>query len=206
MTFSIVCCTHNLQILYENLLRSPNIRDHQLIISENSKCITKTYNESVNKADSDIFIFVHHDVYLPENFFNELKEILDEIEDDWGVVGVAGKTKNGDDAGFVCDRGNIFGEKNGPIEVQTLDELLLIKKKDNIQFDENIPSTHHLFGTDICLQYKEIAKKNYAISAYCEHNSSYDNNITKSWYESEKYIKNKWSKYLPIQTTCKIIQ
>ena len=68
MTFSIVCCTHNLQILNDNLLRSPNIRDHQLIISEYSKCITKTYNESAYKADNEVIIFVHHDVYLPRIF------------------------------------------------------------------------------------------------------------------------------------------
>jgi hypothetical protein len=205
MTFSIVCCTHNLQILNENLLRSPNIKDHQLIISEHSKCITKTYNESASKADNEIVIFVHHDVYLPEDFFKELKENLNEIEDDWGVIGVAGKTINGNDAGFVCDRGNIFGEKKGPIEVQTLDELLLIKKKDYIQFDEKIPSIHHLFGTDICLQYNELGKKNYAISAFCKHNSMYNNKIPESWYRSEEYIKKKWSKLLPIETTCKLI-
>jgi len=207
ITYSIVCCSHNKKILTRNLLRSPNLNNHQVIINKNSKNIPSSYNKSIDIAENEFIIFVHHDVFLPKTFFEELEEYLKLIKkENWGLIGVAGKTRNGEDAGFICDRGNIFGGKKNPIEVQSLDEVLLIKKRDQLKFDENIPSTHHLFATDLCLQYENAGKKNYAISAYCEHNSLYDNQITKSWYESEKYIRNKWSKYLPIQTTCKRIE
>jgi hypothetical protein len=93
---------------------------------------------------------------------------------------------------------------NLPSPVNTLDELLIIIKKNSFIFDEKIPN-HHLFTTDLCLQAEEQGKKNYAILAFCHHNSK-TNELPENYEESKNYIRNKWQHKLPIYTTCSIIK
>lgn len=206
--FTIICASHNEDILNKNLLTSPNINDYQLIIQKNYSSVCKAYNDAITKAKENILLFVHHDVYLPKTFFNELTQSINNLNNkNWGVLGVAGCTRARNKYGFVKSGNSIYGKKHElPAVVDTLDELLLIIKKDsNLYFDENIPSAYHMFGADICMQAQEKNMQNFAILAYCEHRHK-KMILDSSFYKSADYIKQKWKHKLPIRTTVTLIK
>ena len=208
MRFSIVIACNDTKVMLDNLLRSPDICNHDLNIKQGFKKPCIAYNEAIKDCKEDIIIFVHQDVYLPETFFGDLTVAIGKLcYANWGVLGVAGKL---DELFFanVLDRKRLLKTNEiKPVEVYTLDELLLVIKKEKfkqLQFDEDIPN-HHLFGTDICLQAETLGLRNYVIDAYCEHNSSLVT-LPKCYQISEKYIQRKWAHLLPIHTTCSIIE
>lgn len=205
--YTIICASNNEKTLQKDLLSSKNLEKHQLIIQRNCKNVPQAYNEATKSAEEDIIIYVHHDVFLPENFFSQLDDAISNLgEADWGVLGVAGCLGK-DRYGYLLNRTQNWGsEKLVPHEVETLDELILIVKKGTVVFDENIPSTHHMFGADICMQCKDQGKTNYAILAYCEHRCALHTKYPKDFYDSADYIGKKWSKYLPITTTCTTVK
>lgn len=208
MRFSIVCACNNTETLSNNLLRSPNIKEHDLhiVIGHTKPCVA--YNEAVKKCSEDVIIFVHQDVYLPESFFGDLTIAIEKLgSTDWGVLGVAGRL--GEIYSYnVLDRGKLLRSSDmKPAVVETLDELLLVMKRktcEQITFDENIPN-HHLFGTDICLQTSHHFMVNFVVDAYCEHNSTLVT-LPPDYSVAEEYIKKKWRFILPIHTTCSIIE
>lgn len=207
--YSIVCSSHKSDILVKNLFRSPNIFDHDLHIKNGYTNICNAYNEALKKCNEDVIIFVHHDVYLPETFFVDLDLSLTEINHiNWGVLGVAGATTNRIIAN-VIDRSHLLKVYDSlPQEVVTLDELILIIKKESfkyLSFDEKIKN-HHLFGTDICMQAKKNGMTNFVINAQCNHNSSLSYQIPKEYFDTETYIKEKWKDFLPIKNTINVIK
>ena len=89
-----------------------------------------------------------------------------------------------------------------PVPVQTLDEIVLILRvSPGLRFDDNLPH-FHLYGTDICLRAQSVGRKNYAISAFCIHNTNQGFALPKEFYECYKHVKRTWKKYLPITASC----
>jgi len=205
--FSIVCASNNDDILNQYLMASPNVNEHQLIIKRNTTNVPKAYNEAMKEATQDIVIFVHHDVSLPDGFFVQLENSIKNLSDkNWGCLGVAG-CQGTARYGYLMNRNTKWGsEKSVPHEVETLDELILIVKRNSVVFDENIPSTHHMFGPDTCLQFRERGMKNYSVLAFCTHNCAVHHTYPKDFYDSAEYLKKKWSQFLPITTTCTVIK
>lgn len=202
MNITFICATNNKDLLRNNLLRSECITLDNIILQYNYTNVPKAYNDAMKQTKDDILCFVHQDVFLPVKFMDDLTLSIEKLKDkDWGVLGVAGKL-NDQYIGYIKDRGRPWGTPSGlPKEVQTLDELLLVIKKDTFQFDENIP-TAHLYGADICMQAIEAGKKVFAIDAYCCHNSIHGYKLPLEFDSAAKYIKQKWMKRLPIHTTC----
>jgi hypothetical protein len=205
MKYSIVCSVSNETTLRNNLLLSPDISKHNLLLQYNYTNLSKAYNDA--KPSEDIVIYVHQDVYLPGGFFNQLTTSILQLtvsNCNWGVIGPAGRSSRGW-FGSIVDRGKNWGNSELlPKEVDTLDELMLVTKNNEFIFDEGILN-HHLFGADLCMQAREAGKLNYAINAYCHHNSSSSYELPKEFEVSKQYIKQKWNKYLPIYTTCTVI-
>lgn len=208
MKFSIVSACNNIRVLCGNLLQSPYINSHDIHIKEGFTKPCIAYNEAINDCSEDIIIFIHQDVYLPESFFGDLTIAIGKLHySNWGVLGVAGKYKD-----LLCanvlDRGHMLKTaEQRPTPIDTIDEMILIIKKSSfkkISFDENVPN-HHLFGTDICLQASQAGYSNFVIDAYCEHNSLLMG-LPDDYFVAEDYIRNKWSCFLPIHTTCSIIR
>jgi glycosyltransferase involved in cell wall biosynthesis len=199
MKFEIVCAANNVEVLYTNLLASPNIGDHHITIQVGYTNLCKAYNEAIPKARGEYIIFVHQDVFLHDGFFKQLEDAIKKVGD-FGVMGVAGR--HGEEyVGHLMDRGIEWGSVSGlPIEVESLDELMLVTKNPPLAFDERIPH-YHLFGTDLCCQYRDWGMKNYAVVADCSHNSSTPRAIPDSYWFSYQYMRGKWGKYLPIHTT-----
>jgi len=204
-----ICPSNDKWVLRNNLLRSKILESYPLKVQRDYTNISKAYNDF--KSDSEIRVYLHHDVFLPDDFEENLLKGIEKIEEtdpNWGVIGVAGVRSVGDGKeiyGYISDRGKKWGKPdNLPHEVDTLDELLLIVKDKKLKFDENIPSTH-FYGADICLQAQEMGKKNYAINAYCEHNSSLGEKPA-GFYAARDYIMIKYKNKRPIATTCTIIK
>lgn len=201
-----VTASHNYQELNNNLLRSNVFPRKQLIVQGDYANVSKAYNDIKRTI-----CYVHHDVFLPEQFYMQVQKgisYITSIDPNWGVIGVAGvKLINGkkENFGNILDRGKkwAYNLDKLPAEVDTLDELLLITKGD-FTFDENLPLDY--YGADICMQAKQQGRKCYAINAYVEHNSTREFGArTESFYKSQEYFKNKWKEFLPVVTTCSLL-
>lgn len=199
-----VCASHNKEVFSKNLLTSPIFMNHPLIVQRNYSNISKAYNEA--KKMSGIIVYIHQDVFLPKTFEQDLINginRINKIDKNWGVIGVAGVKLNPGKQlhGYILDRGRVWGRPiSDPVEVDTIDELLLITKGD-FTFDENLEQD--FYGADICLQAKKQGRKNYVISGFCHHNSGRPiGGRTESFYRSQDYFKTKWAENLPVATTC----
>ena len=118
--FSIVVATNRDDVLGKNLLASPDIFYHDLHLQKNYTNVCKAYNDAILKINEDIIIFVHQDVYLPKNFFDQLENSIEQLKDiDWGILGSAGVSRQCQSRGWVLDNGSNFGSnQNLPSEVQ----------------------------------------------------------------------------------------
>jgi hypothetical protein len=157
-------------------------------------------------ANTDILCFVHQDVFLPPSFESDLEKSLESLQNvNWGVLGPAGRNEAGF-FGHIVDRGMPWGSSVGlPTQVQTLDELMLIIRKDTFQFDEKMPN-YHLFGSDLCLQSSTSGKKNFAIDTLCYHNSNHGYVLPEEFHLGVSYLRKKWVNQLPIYSTCMVIR
>ncbi len=200
MNFTLICACNDTKILRENLLASPFARQCQVIVQHNYTNVPLAYNEAMPQATGDILIFAHQDVYLPDTFETELKHALFCLgRTDWGVIGPAGQSAMGG-YGYVLDRGHPWGRHGRlPIEVDTLDELMLITHRGDFRFDEAMPN-HHLIGADLCMQARSKNKSRWAIRAYCSHNSK-TRGTDPAFWDSAEYLMRKWPQFLPIFAT-----
>lgn len=211
MNFNIICASHDDEVLNKNLGASELFKkNHRVRVIKGGNNVARAYQEA-NKVcfENEYNLFVHHDLFLPPAFEQDLTRAINEInliDAKFGVLGVAGAIlENGKKASYgnIKDRGREWGAPlKAPKEVQTLDELLLITKGD-LKFDEQFDL--HFYGADICLSAIKEGRKNYAINAYCHHNSSLKIGYrSQSFKDCEARFKEKW-KVRPIVTTCSLI-
>lgn len=212
-------------VLYKNVLSSKVNRDgrHQFIFQRGYTNVPKAYNAAIAIANNDILVFCHQDVYFPDawegEFFDSLRAVT-AVDRNWGVLGAAGVrltkkfwgvrygvdfvgnfSTNVAGGAFVIDH---FRPREYPQRVHTLDEFVLIVKKENAVFDEDIPN-NHFYGADICLNCARRGLHAYAISAYVHHDST-SKWVFSDFYDSAKYMYAKYKDILPIATTCVIIE
>jgi hypothetical protein len=82
-SFTIVAAVNDEEVLEKNLLLSPGVNDdgaNQLIIKRKYRTASSAYNEAISEAKNEIIIFIHQDVYLPENWLPSLKKSLSYFE------------------------------------------------------------------------------------------------------------------------------
>lgn len=223
MDIKFVCAVNDEVSLNINIKQSSLYSEDRFIFQRGYKNVSLAYN-SIPKVKESFICYVHQDVFFPDDweieFLKSLKK-MDQIDKNWGVLGIAGvrRMNNGREwYGNLIDRGKQWGSPNNlPARVQTLDELLLIRRnkdflqfdpsipyKTKLEFDENIPS-NHFYGADICLQAKARGQVCYAINAPCYHNSNTPRRLPADFHIASKYVKRKWKKTLPIVTTCAIL-
>jgi Glycosyltransferase like family len=207
---TFVVAVNNRDILKNNFLASPGLRTphpHQILIQEGYSSATKAYNDAIDNSWNDLVVFVHQDVILPELWISDLERALDYLDRDdpnWGVIGSYGETLHDGSRGHVYSSGlGIMGQAfERPARIQTLDEIVLIlRKSSGLRFDERLPG-FHMYGVDICVSAEEAGRKNYAICAFCIHNTQPSLILGDDFYECYRYIKRRCKKHLPIQTTC----
>ncbi len=181
--------------------------DHQILIQRGFDSAAKAYNDAIARSLNDLIVFAHQDVVFPRSWLSDLGRALHSLEISdprWGVLGCYGETLNDNGRGYVYSPGRgILGKPfDRPAPVQTLDEIVLIlRKSSQLRFDPELPH-FHFYGADICMAAAERSMASYAICALCIHNSQQNLVLPKEFYQGYKRVKHRWSKFLPIQTTC----
>jgi GT2 family glycosyltransferase len=210
--WAIIVACNNEEILQNALLNSPEIiSSNDVLIQRGFISASIAYNEGIKKSSSDILIFVHQDVYLPEGWEEALATslaILEERDPSWGVLGVWGVDAYGQGAGYLYStglQGFVGMPLSEPTEVKSLDEVLLvIRKGSGLWFDERLPG-FHLYGTDICLEALRRGLKNYVVPAFCIHNSRGIRFLPPAYWKVYFYMQRKWWNQLPVHTPCMCI-
>ena len=81
-------------VLKTSLLDSPGISSaNEVILQRGYASAASAYNAAIRKASSDLLVFVHQDVYLPEGWIETVKKAMDVLsvqDSNWGVMGVWG--------------------------------------------------------------------------------------------------------------------
>jgi Glycosyltransferase like family len=219
---SFVACVSDSSILEANLHSSPCLNDgseHQVLVVKNCPSAADGLNIGIARAKTDWVVFIHQDMWLPARWDRSVVEQLHEAERRIGPIGVAGVYGVGEviarrdqsqplaaeRIGWVVDRGRMLSDgPELPARVATLDELLLIVRRDaGLRFDTTLG--FHLYGADICLQAREQGLAVVALAALCHHNSR-SIGLPEAFFASARVFARKWSHRLPVATPCAIIE
>jgi glycosyltransferase involved in cell wall biosynthesis len=218
---TFVGCVSDTSILDTNLLASPCLRAgsrHEVIVIRNCPNAAAGLNLGLKRAKQDWVVCAHQDVLLPEGWNLRLAAQLQEAENRFGPIGVAGVYGVGEvitplldghplaaeRIGWVGDRGLLLRDgPELPARVATLDELLLVVPRDTpLRFDPDLGS--HLYGADLCLQAREKGLAVVALGALCHHNS-HSVGLPEAFYRSAEVFARKWAHRLPVATPCVVI-
>ena len=206
---SFAIAVNNDHVLHLSAMTSPIFEQghsHEILTKRGSISAGIAYNQAIDCAKNNIVVFMHQDVFLPEGWDTKLWNIIEELEKidpNWGVLGCVGITKKTN-----CITGHMYcnvvkkiiGESGSFIEASSLDEsVLIIRKNSGLRFDSLIPG-FTVYGLDLCLEAEDKGLKNYAISNFCIHNTKPYLYPDIFWLGVD-YIRNKWNKKLPIRTT-----
>jgi Glycosyltransferase like family len=184
----------------------------------NSPSAADGLNLGLKRAKHEWAVCAHQDVFLPDGRDGLLAQQLGVAERRFGPIGVAGVYGVGDvienpdftqplaaeRIGWVVDRGRMLRDgPELPARVSTLDELLLVVRRDSgLRFDPSLG--FHLYGADICLQARELGLAVVALAAPCHHNSR-SVGLPEAFFASAEVFARKWSHRLPVATPSVII-
>jgi hypothetical protein len=207
-SFSLIVAVNDEEVLNTSLLASPDIKDMcDIVLQTNPPSAAIAFNEGIRKAQGDILIFAHQDVFLPAGWHNAVSQAihcLNQAQSKWAVLGVFGIGLHGRGCGYVYSTGlkrYVGSPMPEPALVQSLDEMVLILRADEgIMFDEALPG-FHLYGTDLCLTARIQGRRSYAIQAFCIHNSN-GHSLPPAFWPAYAYMRRKWVRFLPVRTPC----
>ncbi len=210
----VVCCSDE-AVLERDLLASRcggADSPHEVIVVKNAPSAAAGLNLGLDRARNHLVVCVHQDVYLPAIWDRLMRRQYRTADRRFGPIGVAGVYGVGPvqygpggpaarRIGWVEDRGRVLSEGPGlPAAVATLDELLLIVRRDSpLRFDPDLG--FHLYGADLCLQASESGLAVVALGAPCRHNSR-SVGLPEAFVASARAFARKWAHRLPVATPC----
>lgn len=195
------------EVLEENFARSPAARSATGIqVLRNFPSVVAAYNHALDESSSDVVVFCHPDVYVPQEWTSQFLDTIDWLESnapDWGVVGFFGSDHLGRPTGFTYSvgLGSFIGKPFGtPQRVRTIDEFAFaVKRSTGIRFDESLPGPQsQLCATDICLQAELLGHSVFVSPAFLLHNSNGWRFLPLPFWRPYLYIRKKWSRSLPV--------
>jgi len=157
--------------------------------------VPEALNKSLEKAKGEIIVFCHQDIIFPSWWTKQLLSqinIVGGLCDKWGVLGLAGCAFDGTSSGHVIDKWGHLYSSPLPIEVQSLDELcIVIRKESGLRFDEDIGG-FHFYAADLCLEALCKGLKNFAIDACVKHLGK--GLMGENFYFTQKRLSDKWKR------------
>jgi len=206
---AIVTAVNDEECLMNNLCASPLLAEKglPLIVQRGHKSAAGAYNDGLDKADADIVVFAHQDVYLPRGWDNKLLSAirtLAERKERWGVLGVIGLSPENKLLGGAWSNGLQWkiqsAEFPSPALARSFDEIVLVLRKNSgLRFDEKLPG-FHLYGTDIALSALKQGLGAYVFDAPVIHNSLWRKKLGLSYCAAYRYMQRKWWDELPVHT------
>jgi SAM-dependent methyltransferase len=210
---SFVVCVSDDATLQANLLSSPCLAagsPHEVLLQRGCASAAAGLNAGLERAQHELVICVHQDVYLPQGWPRRFLSAYRKAEQTQGKLGVAGVYGVRLDkgavrrAGHVVDRDRLLWEPLAlPAGVETLDELLLaVPKASPLRFDPALG--FHFYGADFCLGARRHGLTAAVLDAPCFHNSR-SVGLPPEFYTSGKHFARKWASRLPVGTSCALI-
>ncbi len=205
--FHLAAAVNDRKILAQCLARSPDVCSGELglDIYEHYPTAGAAYNAALDAAaDATYVLFAHQDVYLPTGslarLVNQLKQ-LDAIAPNWAVAGVIGgdAARNLVGETWCSGHNRILGARSAnPIQVETLDEMLLIvRTASGLRFDPELPS-FHLYGADIILTAQKAGMSAWVIDLPVVHHSRPVISLSGAYLVAYRYMQRKWRAELPV--------
>lgn len=206
--FDLAAAVNDRQILAGCLARSPDLAEGDLELKtyEGYSSAAGALNAGLDGSTAPIVIFAHQDVYLPRGWLAGLItqiNVLEQTCPDWGVLGLFGVTETGNWVGRVWSSG--LGREAGaggfsPTPVVTMDELLLVLRRDSgLRFDERLPG-FHLYGTDIVTEGRVRGIPSFVVDAPAVHNSRPTRTLKGAYVRAYGFMQRKWWAHLPLRT------
>lgn len=226
--FSVICCISRPEVFESCLLDSVNLCRNKydieiipIINNGNRYSASNALNVGIDICRSDNMIFAHQDVRLLGNWFERLDTIINQLPDNWGIIGTAGIALE-----FGrCDIGQWGGALNvdtvaigsvwhsdesindlpywngikEPTLAHCADEcLIVVNKRANLRFDTMFHG-FHFYGVDICLQARAAAYKVYCADLPIIHYGKYSASMSghNKYWACLRYLHNKWKFRFP---------
>ncbi|MCK1424824.1 hypothetical protein IVB15_30245 [Bradyrhizobium sp. 182] len=221
-SFHIYTCARSsdVNILERNLRRSPAIAngDIDLTVLWNRPSAASAYANAIKTASAEILVFAHCDVYFPDHWFERLDwevDRLTRLDARWAVAGISGVAPDGEVVGrtWDCSLAPWFPETAGlygkelkrPVPIVSLDEMVIVVRREaGVSFDPLLPE-FHLYGTDIALEARRLGKSCYGLDMPLIHNAKAQLRLGPDYIRSYRYMVRKWRDRLPVPTTCGLL-
>ncbi len=222
---SIVTCVSDPSIYQQCLLDSVQQTRNSFAIdiipvinSNGAYSASTALNVGVAASKNDLVICAHQDVRLMPGWFSRLYDLIDELGDNWAVLGVAGISLEAGITdigrwGGTLDKtiavGTVFDDQvstepywdglQPPTLVHCLDEcLFVINKQADLSFDTRF-NGFHFYGTDLCLQARDAKLEVYAAGLPIIHDGKYSTSMSgnSKYWTYFRILYNKWSGRFP---------
>jgi glycosyltransferase involved in cell wall biosynthesis len=226
--FSIVCCISKPDVFDECLLTSAKEvgkgHDWEIVPIHNDNNIysaSGALNVGIDASKSDIVIFAHQDIRLLDNWFEILQNLINQMPDDWGILGCAGIGADfgrkdigawgGAVEGSTVAVGSVWESDESLPEppywdgikdltrIHCADEcLFVLNKKTGLRFDNQFTG-FHFYGVDICLQARAAAWGCYGAHLPVVHYGKYSASVVgdKKYWTFLRFLHNKWKLRFP---------
>lgn len=207
--FCAIAAVNDEEILKACLARSPDIVEGRLPLTvvRDAQSMALAYNQGLSRTNAPICVLLHQDVYLPAGWLDKAIQTLNSLTSDdpnWMVAGPYGVRDDGQHIGRVWDA-NLKRELGrmgfAPTPVGSLDELMLIVRRDaDFAFDEALPH-FHLYGTDLVQTARAKGRGAYVVELPVVHNNRPWHSLAGGYLDAYRYARDKWRAKLPIYTT-----
>jgi hypothetical protein len=197
-------------VFERDLASSPDIASGKIPLTPlwDNASVPVRYACAMERADADILVFAHGDVYFPSGWFDRLASQLirlDALDPNWAVASTLGRTRSGGWVGRVWDSGlrRIVGNAiDAPVPIIALDELaFIVRRAADVSFDQHIPTDIHFYGTDLVLEAARLGKTSYGLDLPLVHNSKPVLRFPPNYVSAYNYMTKKWRAQLPVPTT-----
>lgn len=211
MNIAFIAAVNDASVLASNLQSSPDARKHTLYPMEGFSTAGSAYNAALDSTSEEILIFLHQDVFLPPGWLDQIISCivhLNRADPQWAVLGVVGVDFEGKVVGRTYSSGlrKVVGHGvQNPVPAKSLDEIVLILRRDSgVRFDAELPG-FHLYGTDICQAAITSGCSCYVVDGFCIHNSNGIRFLPPDFWRAYDYLSKKWEHQCPLWTPCTMI-